>query len=194
VREAKHGGPRGRALLDHLTRLGVHSVHVSLDGNASTGAAVIQVDEEGQKQILAALGANLLMKVADVEAAAETIRVSRVLVAQLEVPVECVNAAIRIAAEAGVRVVFDPAPPVPLPDDLLARVDVIRANKTEVEALTGIRIVDQPSAREGARALVARRLRRRDRRGRQGQPPRVGVGRGVDSSAASRACRCDRSR
>jgi hypothetical protein len=58
---------------------------------------VIQVDEKGQKQTLAALGANLLMKVADVEAAAETIRSSRALVAQLEVPLACVSAAIRIA-------------------------------------------------------------------------------------------------
>jgi ribokinase len=150
---------RGRALLDNLTRAGVHAAHVSVDGDASTGAAVIQVGEKGQKQILAVLGANLLMTVADVEAAAEMIRVSRVLVAQLEVPVECVSAAIRMAAEAGVCVVFDPAPPVPLPDDLLARVDVIRANKTEVEALTGVRIVDHASARAGARALVARGCR-----------------------------------
>jgi ribokinase len=150
---------RGRALLGHVTGAGVHSVHVSLDDDAPTGAAVIQVDEQGQKQILAALGANLLLTVADVEAAAETIRASRVLVAQLEVPVECVSATVRIAAGAQVRIVFDPAPPVPLPDDLLARVDVIRANRTEVEALTGVRVVDLPSARKGARALLARGCR-----------------------------------
>jgi ribokinase len=150
---------RGGVLLDRLTADGVHSVHVNLDRDAPTGAAVIQVAHTGQKQILAALGANLRMTAADVDAAADTIRASRVLVAQLEVPVECVSAAIRIAADAGVRVVFDPAPPVSLPDDLLARVDVIRANKTEAEALTGVRIVDHGSARDGARALVARGCR-----------------------------------
>jgi ribokinase len=150
---------RGGVLLDRLTADGVHSVHVNLDRDAPTGAAVIQVAHTGQKQILAALGANLRMTAADVDGAADTIRASRVLVAQLEVPVECVSAAIRIAADAGVRVVFDPAPPVSLPDDLLARVDVIRANKTEVEALTGVRIVDQRSARDGARALAARGCR-----------------------------------
>jgi ribokinase len=151
---------RGKTLIEHLTRAGVHAVHVTLDDDAApTGAAVIQVDGNGQKQILAALGANLHLQVADVETAADTIRSSRVLVAQLEVPVECVSAAIRIASQAGVRVVFDPAPPASLPDDLLARVDVIRANATEVEALTGVRIVDRRSAREGARALLTRGCR-----------------------------------
>jgi hypothetical protein len=49
-----------------------------------------------------------------------------------------------------------PAPPRPLPDDLLIRVDVIRAHATEVEALTGVCIRDHASAREGARARLAR--------------------------------------
>jgi ribokinase len=35
---------RGRALIENLTRAGVHAVHVSLDDHAPTGAAVIQVD------------------------------------------------------------------------------------------------------------------------------------------------------
>jgi len=108
---------RGRTLIARLTAESVHAVHVSLDQGAPTGAAVIQVDDNGQKQILAALGANLRLTVADVEATADTIRASHVLVAQLEVPVECVSAAARIANEAGVRIVLDPAPPRPLPDD-----------------------------------------------------------------------------
>jgi len=147
---------RGRLLVDGLTAEGVHVVRVSFEAHAPTGAAVIQVDGSGQKQILAALGANLQLTTRDVEAAADLIRSSRVLVAQLEVPVECVAAAIRIASDAGVRVVLDPAPPRTLPDDLIPRTDVMRANASEVEALTGVRITDRASAREGARALLAR--------------------------------------
>jgi ribokinase len=78
---------RARALLAHLTNEGVHSDHVSLDAVAPTGAAVIQVDEGGQKQILAALAANLRLTRTDVEAAADTIWAARILVAQLEVVV-----------------------------------------------------------------------------------------------------------
>jgi ribokinase len=150
---------RGRALLDGLTLEGVHAVHVSVDDGAPTGAAVIQVDEQGQKQILAALGANLHLSVADIDAAADTIRASRTLVTQLEVPLECVSAAVRIAMDGGVRVVFDPAPPRPLPDDLLKGIDVMRANATEAEALTDIHVHDQATARKAARAMISRGVR-----------------------------------
>jgi ribokinase len=147
---------RGRALIKRFTNEGVHAVHVDLDNAAPTGATVIQVDHGGQKQILAALGANRQLTVADVQAAADAIRVSRVLVAQLEVPVECVSAAMRIAKDAGARIVFDPAPPRSLPDDLMPLIDLIRANATEIEALTGVHVQDQASAGKGARALLAR--------------------------------------
>jgi ribokinase len=151
---------RGRALIDHLTAEGVQVVRVIFHlGAAPTGVAVIQVDANGQEQILAALGANLQLRVDDIDAAADMIRSSRVLVAQLEVPVECVGAAIRLASEAGVRVVFDPAPPRSLPGDLISRCDVIRANASEVLVLTGVRIADRASAREGGRALLAQGAR-----------------------------------
>src|SRR5687768_14893796 len=74
--------------------------------------------QKGQKQILAALGANLQVSVQQVQAACDTIRSSRILLMQLELPVECVTAAARLAHDAGVRIVLDPAPPRSLPDDL----------------------------------------------------------------------------
>jgi ribokinase len=147
--------PRGRALIDHLTAERVQVVRVIFDQQAPTGAAVIHVDHHGQNQTLAALGANRGLTVADIEAGAHTIQSSRVLVAQLEVPVQCVDAAIRIARDAGVRVILDPAPPYSLPDDLMRRVDVIRANASEAEALTTVHITDRASARESARVLLA---------------------------------------
>ena len=181
----------GRALINHLTAEGVHVVRVIFDPGAPTGAAVIQVDASGQKQVLAALGANLHLGVGDIEAAGDTIRSSRVLVAQLEVPVECVGAAIRIASEAGVRVVFDPAPPRSLPGDLIARCDVIRANASEVLALTGIRIADRASAREAGRALLAQGARAAIVEAPGGEPPPPTVWRRVGSGSRRRACRCD---
>jgi ribokinase len=78
---------------------------------------------------------------------------------QLEVPVDCVRAAAKLADDAGDRIVLDPAPPRILPDDLLALVDVVRANAAEVSALSGVQVYDMASARDGARALLARGCR-----------------------------------
>jgi ribokinase len=147
---------RGRALLDHLRDDRVDTAHVRSDPAAGTGVALVQVDRRGQKQIMAVPGANLGLTVADVRAAAGTIEAARVLLVQLEIPLECVAEAIRIARRAGARVVLDPAPPTALPDELLGLVDVIRPNASEARALTGIRVSDRASARRAAQALLER--------------------------------------
>src|SRR2546421_2783543 len=147
---------RGRLLLAGLADQGVNVACVTIDEERPTGAAVIQVDASGQKQILAALGANLQLTVEDIDAAEKIIRSSRVLLMQLEVPIECVATAARIADSAAMRVMIDPAPPRPLPDELITMTDVIRANAGEIEQLTGVPVRDRTSARQAARVLLAR--------------------------------------
>jgi sugar/nucleoside kinase (ribokinase family) len=183
---------RGHAHIATLAGEGVHVVHVTLDKQSPTGAAVIQVDERGQKQILAALGANLRLSVQNVQAATDTIRSSRTLLMQLEVPIECVAEAARVAKDAGVRIVLDPAPPRLLPDELLARVGVIRANAVEIEALAGIPVRDNASAREGRTGVTRTRRRRGRSRDRKRQSSRLALGRGVVTRAASDSRRYDR--
>ena len=97
---------RGRGHIETLAGEGVDVVHISVDARSPTGAAVIHVDGRGQKQILAALGANTRLSVEAVHAAGEVIRSSRVLLMQLEVPVDSIRAAARLAHDAGVRIVL----------------------------------------------------------------------------------------
>jgi ribokinase len=147
---------RGRMLLAGLADQGVNVAGVTVDKESPTGAAVIQVDASGQKQILAALGANLTLTVENIDAAAKIIRSSRVLLMQLEVPVECLAAAARMAKSAAVRIMLDPAPPRALPDDLVTMIHVIRANAGEIEQLTGVHVRDRTSGRQAARVLLGR--------------------------------------
>jgi ribokinase len=150
------GDERGRALIAALLDEGVHAARVGIDQSTPSGAAVVQVDHTGRKQILAALGANLRLRVEDVEAAGDAIRSSRVLLMQLEVPVECVAAAARLARSAGLQVLLDPAPPRSLTEDLLALCNVVRGNAGEIEALTRVHVRDRATARDAAHALIAR--------------------------------------
>jgi ribokinase len=126
------------------------------DPSAATGAALVQVNERGQKQIMTAPGANQRLSVEDVKAAAEAIRASAVLLLQLEVPLEAVQAALSIAHAANVRTVLDPAPPRSLPDELLRLVEVVRPNASEAKVLTGIEVSDRASARRAAGELRKR--------------------------------------
>lgn len=135
----------GPGLLANLEREGIESTHIqSTEG--SSGVALIAVDDAGENCIIVVPGANGLVSVADVEAAADAIRLSRLLMLQLEVPTATVLAAIAIAREAGVPVMLDPAPaPSNVPPELL-KVDIACPNETEAEALTDVVVTDDASA------------------------------------------------
>jgi ribokinase len=147
---------RGDELLQSLKDEGVDVSYVQRDGKEPTGAAVIMVDAQGDKQILAAEGANRRCVPDDVAAAVPALRSTKVMLAQLEVPLETVLAAAIEAQQEGAKVVLDPAPAIPLPDELLRLVDVIRPNSSEAQVLTGIEVVDFALAREAARSLRKR--------------------------------------
>jgi ribokinase len=98
--------------------------------DAPTGRAVITVSRRGENTIVVVPGANALVEVGELPTAA-------VLLAQLEVPLAEVNAAVHTARAAGALTVLNPAPAMPLPDDLLAAVDVIVPNAHEVRLLGG---------------------------------------------------------
>lgn len=147
---------RGQTLIANLQAQGVDTHYLIPDPQAPTGVALIMVGEGGEKQILTAPGANHQLAVSDVEAAAAAIASTKVVLAQLEAPLEVVQAAFRLARAAGARTVLDPAPAVPLPDELLQLIDLIRPNSSEAEVITGVKVTDPDSARQAARILLQR--------------------------------------
>jgi ribokinase len=150
------GDRRGEEMLRRLAAEGVDVTRVGCDTEAPTGAAIIMVDGRGEKAILVAPGANARMGAAEVEAAADAIQSAGVVLCQLEIPLAAVTAACRLGRAAGARVVLDPAPARPLPDELLRLLDLIRPNANEAETLTGVKVRDRPSAREAAKNLLDR--------------------------------------
>ena len=54
------------------------------------------------------------------------------------------------------RVILNPAPARPLPDDLLRRVYLLTPNESEAELLTGIAVNNEAAAAKAADALLAR--------------------------------------
>jgi ribokinase len=147
---------RGDALMRRLEAEGVDTRHSVCDDEAATGVAVIQVDRKGEKQILTAPGANLRLGTADVSAATDVLRDTRVLLLQFDPPMDTVLVAAHLAHAAGARIVLDPAPPERVPEELLRLVHVIRPNSGEATALTGIGVDDRATARQAAEHLLER--------------------------------------
>lgn len=145
---------RGRELVDGLKQEGINTRFVGFEPNRASGAAIIAVDHNGEKQISAALGANRSLTPAHIREAEEVIAIAAVVLMQFEAPMKCVLEAARIAKKHGAKVVLDPAPPSKFPAELLKLVYAIRPNSDEAEQLTGIKVRDRASARRAARALL----------------------------------------
>ena len=148
--------PRGDSVVEALLQEGVDIEYLVRDSSAFTGVALCQVGGNGEKQILSAAGANGRLTAEDVRAAAGVLGSARVVLLQLGVPLPAVAEAIRLGRSRGARVVLDPGPPAPLPDELLAQIDVIRPNCSEALALTGVQVTGRESAREAAAELLRR--------------------------------------
>lgn len=147
---------RGELVLAALRREQVDARFVTRERGEPTGVALCQIDGAGQKQMLSFVGANARLSAERVHAAAEVLGGCRVLLTQMGVPREALFAALRLAREAGAKVVLDAAPGLPADDALLGQVELVRPNRFEAEALTGVAVTDRASALRAARQLVER--------------------------------------
>ena len=146
----------GAASLEHYTSLGLSVSHCFVSKDTPSGVALISVDENAENCIVVASGANSCLSVEDVLSLKDTITSSSILLLQLEIPIETVLCAARIAWEAGVKVVLNPAPACPLPDEIYRYVSVMIPNQTEAAIMTGVTVHDELSAGQAASALKER--------------------------------------
>ncbi|KFF96582.1 ribokinase [Streptomyces scabiei] len=141
----------GRLLLDSQRAAGVDTAGV-LVGGAPTGVALITVDPSGDNSIVVSPGANGKLTPADVRAADALLRASRVVSAQLEIPLETVVEVVRRLPE-GARFVLNPSPPRELPAEVLAVCDPLIVNEHEAQVIVGGELAGSPE--DWARALLA---------------------------------------
>jgi ribokinase len=146
----------GDQAVEGYRKEGILTDLVVRDPQHHTGVALILVDRRGENLISVASGANHALRPQDVQQAAERIKAADVLLLQLEIPMETVQFAARLAAEAGVKVILDPAPApdAPLEDRLLRSVTCLTPNESEAERLTGICVRDEDSAWAAADKLL----------------------------------------
>ena len=149
----------GSTLLAHMRSVGVDVTHVLLRANAPSGVALITLDASGQNHIVVATGANATLTAADVMAVADVLRRSQAVVSELETTLPATQTALRIAREAGVMTVLNPAPYSPIPDALLTLCDFVIPNETEASKLIGLDVYDVDTARMASQKLKARGAR-----------------------------------
>ena len=145
----------GRDTAARMKKAGV-AAHLVIDRKEPSGTALILVDAKGQNVISVALGANGTLAPKDVAAFRKEIEGAAALLMQLETPIETVAWAAKVAHDAGVPVVLNPAPAAKLPKALYPLIDWITPNETEAEILTGVKVTDAASAAKATALLMKR--------------------------------------
>ena len=145
----------GSSLRAGLDNLGVDATGVVACPGPS-GVAVILVDDRGENSIVIIPGANGKVGGSDLERLDSALVGAEALLMQLEIPLEVVNAAARLARARRIRLILDPAPASPLPDELYTLTDLLTPNETECAALVGFPVHDLPSAERAAGILLKR--------------------------------------
>lgn len=146
----------GRGKLFEYKEMGIHTEHVHLDDNLGTGRGGIFLDQAGHNKIVIVPGANSALSIEDIDQFSEILERSSVLGAQLEVPLETVAYALRLASRKGIKTVLDPAPVQILPIDLYPHISIIKPNEVEASALTGIEVTNEISAIQAGQWFIDR--------------------------------------
>jgi ribokinase len=149
----------GETLLTSLKQNGVDTVAVTRDDEHPSGTAVIFVDDQAENEIVIVAGSNGAVGNAELKQLDTVLQAGDQLLLQLEVPIETVSEAAKMACKKGAMVIFDPAPVRSLPDEIFEYIDVITPNETEASTLVGFEVNDEASAGEAAKVLRARGVR-----------------------------------
>ncbi len=140
----------GSFLLDSLNSNNVDTSHVRVD-ESSTGTATIIVESNGQNSIVLSSGANGKVSAKDIEAFKLD---AKILLLQLEIPLEIVIHAAQWGRQKGMTVILNPAPASELPAELLSNTDYIIPNETELDLLSGVPVIDISSAEQAAKVMI----------------------------------------
>ncbi|TDQ57589.1 ribokinase [Mesocricetibacter intestinalis] len=144
----------------NLQKFGVNTDYVEKVTGVSSGVAPIFVDPSSQNRILIIKGANNYLKPADIDRAEAELKKCKLIILQLEIPLETVYYAIDFANKHNIPLILNPAPASKALDiDYACKCDFFVPNETELEILTGLPVTSMQEIRTAADTLLAKGLK-----------------------------------
>ena len=148
----------GRSLLESMKLSGVNTEYIEVE-NIETGVALINVDREGNNNIVVIPGANNLVDSKYIRKNKDIIKKSDAVVLQLEIPIDAVKESLRIAKELGKLTILNPAPAYDLDDEIISNVDILIPNEHELERISRVKIIDNNTLVEAANKLLEKGIK-----------------------------------
>lgn len=150
----------GRQILEVLQQDNINIQYVTKDKSLASGISSVTLDNNGDSSITVTQGANINLTNKDLQNAKHLILSADLVLLQLDIPIETVRYATNLAESAGVKVILNPAPALPVSDELLKSISILTPDASQAEILTGIKITDERSAELAGRILLERGLKR----------------------------------
>lgn len=126
----------GKRYLRNFEENGVDVTHVRVSPESTTGTATIEVNAQGENHIVVVPGANADCDMRWLNQTLPALDDCDIFLLQHEIPLEVVFEAICRLRAMGKTVILDPAPAAPVPEQVLAQVDYITPNESELIAIT----------------------------------------------------------
>ncbi|MCS7125902.1 MAG: ribokinase [Aigarchaeota archaeon] len=142
-------------LLENFKKSGVDTTYVKIDYEHNTGVAFIILNiTTGENMIVIDPGSDYWITEEDVNNALNAIIDSKIVLLQLEIPMKINIHACRLAASRGKKVILNPAPASPLPEEIFKYIDIITPNRVETSQLTGVEVKDKLTAVKAGKKLI----------------------------------------
>ncbi|MFX0142595.1 MAG: ribokinase [Candidatus Hodarchaeota archaeon] len=135
----------GDQMISQLRREGINMDNVIRDHENPSGVAFILIDENGENMISVAPGANSKLNLEDINNRMEIIKSAKVIVVQMEIPIDTIKEVFKIASKGKAIKILNPAPLKSIPIDVFKNVDIIIPNEGELyrlNSLLGLKEID----------------------------------------------------
>jgi len=131
----------GDQLIRNLKENKVNTFHVFKTPGVHSGIALITVDSKGENTIVVAPGADNYLLPNDIDDAEESLKKSKILLIQYEIPPKTIQYAVKKAKNLGLTVIVNPAFVRKLPNEFYKYVDILTPNRLEALEITGEKTV-----------------------------------------------------
>ncbi|MER2169620.1 MAG: ribokinase [Psychrobacillus psychrodurans] len=127
----------GKELVENLEKNAVNTNGVILSDGTATGIANILLSE-GDNRIIVVPGANHALTLEHIEKMKETIRQSKFVMMQLEIPIPVIEYSLKLCSELNIPVLLNPAPAGGFQKEFMDYIAYLTPNETECEVIFGL--------------------------------------------------------
>lgn len=144
----------GQNTIENFKKNGIRTEAVEV-GTKTSGVAPIFVDPKAKNRILIIQGANSELQPEMVERHREAIKKAKLIILQLEIPLNTVYKAIDMGVELGIPVLLNPAPANPALDlEYVKKCTYFAPNESELGILTNMPVENLQEIKAAAASLV----------------------------------------